>query len=59
MRTRKFLRNISAATTQLLDTSRQVEKDVSRFVTSVGQRKNSESQLGIELQTFVFHTPML
>ena len=30
-----------------------------RLVTSVGQRKNSESPLGIEPQTFGFRAPIL
>ena len=35
------------------------EKDVFRLVTSVGQRKNSEFQWGIEHQIFGFRAPML
>ena len=37
---------------------KEIEKDVFRLVMSMGQRKNSESLLGIELQTFRFCTPM-
>ena len=37
---------------------KEIEKDVFRFVTSVGQRKNSESPWGIEPQTFGFRAPM-
>ena len=37
----------------------KIEKDVFRLVTSVGQRKNSESLRGIEPQTFGFRDPML
>ena len=35
------------------------EKRFFRLVTSVGQRKNSESPRGIEPQTFGFRSPML
>ena len=35
------------------------EKHFFRLVTSVGQRKNSESPRGIEPQTFGFRSPML
>ena len=35
------------------------EKRFFRLVTSVGQRKNSESPRGIEPQTFRFRAPML
>ena len=35
------------------------EKRFFRHVTSVGQRKNSESPRGIEPQTFGFRSPML
>ena len=59
MRTRKFLMEYFSRYYSCFDTSRQVEKDVFPLVTSVGQRKNSESQLGIEPQTFGFHTPLL
>ena len=38
---------------------KEIEKDVFRLVTSVGQRKNSESPRGIESQTFGFRAPML
>ena len=38
---------------------RDIGKDFYRLVTSVGQRKNSESSQGIEPQTFRFHAPML
>ena len=38
---------------------KEIEKDVFRLVTSVGQRKNSESPGGIEPQTFGFRAPML
>ena len=34
------------------DLGKEIEKDVFRLVTSVGQRKTSESPWGIELQTF-------
>ena len=36
-----------------------LEKDVFRLVTSVGQRKKSESLCGIEPQAFGFRAPML
>ena len=45
MRTRKFLMEYFSCYYSCFDTSRQVEKDVFPLVTSVGQRKNSESQL--------------
>ena len=35
------------------------EKRFFRLITSVGQRKNSESPRGIEPQTFGFRAPML
>ena len=35
------------------------EKRFFRLVTSVGQRKNSESPRGIEPKTFGFRSPML
>ena len=35
------------------------EKRFFRLVTSVGQRKNSESPRGIEPQSFGFRSPML
>ena len=38
---------------------KDIKKDVFRLVTSVGQRKNSESPWGIEPQTFGFRAPML
>ena len=38
---------------------RVLKKDVFRLVTSVGQRKNSESPWGIESHTFEFRAPML
>ena len=38
---------------------KEIQKDVLRLVTSVGQRKNSESRLRIEPQTFGFRAPML
>ena len=34
-----------------------MKKDVFRLVTSVGQRKNSESPRGIEPQTYGFRAP--
>ena len=37
----------------------KIETDIFRPVTSVGQRKNSESLRGIEPQTFGFRDPML
>ena len=37
---------------------KDIKKDVFRLVTSVGQRKNSESPWGIEPQTFGFRAPM-
>ena len=37
----------------------KIEKDIFRLVTSVGQRKNSESLRGIEPQAFGFRAPML
>ena len=37
---------------------KEIEKDVFRLVTSVGQRKNSESPWGIEPQTFGFRARM-
>ena len=42
-----------------LELGKEIEKDVLRIVTSIGQRKNSEFPRGVEPQTFVFHTPML
>ena len=42
-----------------LELGNEIEKDVLRIVTSIGQRKNSEFPRGVEPQTFVFHTPML
>ena len=42
-----------------LELGKEIEKDVLRIVTSIGQRKNSEFPGGVEPQTFVFHTPML
>ena len=38
---------------------KEIEKDFFCLVTSVGQRKNSESPWGIEPQTFRFHALML
>ena len=38
---------------------KEIKKDVFHLVKSVGQRKNSESPLGIEPQAFGFHTSML
>ena len=38
---------------------KEIEKDVFHLVTSVGQRKNSESPGGIEPLTFGFRAPML
>ena len=38
---------------------KEIEKDVFRIVTSVRQRKNSESPRGIEPQIFGFRAPML
>ena len=38
---------------------KEIEKDGFCLVTSVGQRKNSESPRGIEPQTFGFRAPML
>ena len=42
----------------IADVRKMIEKDVFRLVTSVGQRKNSASQWGIETQTFRFRAPM-
>ena len=36
---------------------KEMKKDVFRLVTSVGQRKNSESPRGIEPQTYGFRAP--
>ena len=41
------------------DKREKKEKRFFRLVTSVGQRKNSESPRGIEPQTFGFRSPML
>ena len=38
---------------------KEIEKDVFRLVTNVGQRINSESAWGIKPQTFRFRAPML
>ena len=38
---------------------KETEEDVFRFVTCVGQRKNSKFPRGIEPQTFGFRAPML
>ena len=38
---------------------KEIEKDVLRHFTSMGERKNSESPLGIEPQTFGFRARML
>ena len=38
----------------IVELGKKVEKDVFRLVTSVGQRKNSESPRGIESQIFGF-----
>ena len=42
-----------------LKTNKTIEKYVFRLVTSVGQRKNSESPWGIEPKTCKFRAPML
>ena len=44
---------------ELLIKLRVLRKDVFRLVTSVGQRKNSDSPWGIESHTFEFRAPML
>ena len=43
----------------LIKIDKNLEKDVFRLVTSVGQRKNFESPRGIEPQTFGFRAPIL
>ena len=43
----------------LVKIDKNLEKDVFRLITIVGQRKNSESPRGIEPQTFGFRAPIL
>ena len=41
------------------EVGKEIEKDIFRLVTWVGQRKNSESLWGVEPQTFGFRATML
>ena len=55
----EFIENNSITLTCLCQNIKKVRKMFFRLVTSVGQRKNSESPWGIEPQTFGFRASML